>query len=119
MEESDQKEFWAFLNKNTNLYWKGYCNKDRNAAIYEIEIIVNNYGYIIDFHMYSDIEVCLKVEIEERKIPDLYSKLNSFLSLNDIKYEKSDSAHERIVFINITFTQSTGNLRIEVPAVPG
>ena len=119
MEESHQKEFWAFLNKNTNLYWKGYCNKDRNAAIYEVENIINNHGYIIDFHIYSDIEVCLKVEIEERKIPDMYKELNGYLALNEVNYEKSDSERELIVLINVTFTQSTGNLRIEVPAVPG
>ncbi len=48
--------FWEFNKNSTFLYWKGFCNKDRN---------------------------------------------------------------ERIILFNITFTQATGDMKIEVPAVPG
>lgn len=120
MEENHSKDFfWNFLNKNSNLYWKGFCNRNRNAAIYELESIINSFGYITDFHMYSDIEICLKIEIEEWKINNLYRELGSYLTLNEVIDMNSDSDRERIVLINITFTQSTGNLKIEVPAVPG
>jgi hypothetical protein len=112
-------QFWAFLNKNKNLYWKGFCNEDRNAAIYKIEDIVNSHGYITDSHMYSDIEICLKIEIEEKKIYNLYNELKSYITINEVNDIKSDSSRDRIVLINITFTQGTGNLKIEVPAVPG
>lgn len=49
--------YWAFLNERKYLYWKAFCSKDRNIAIYEIENLVNQHGFITDFHMFSDMEI--------------------------------------------------------------
>lgn len=101
------------------VHWKGYCNQTRNAAIYEIENIVGRYGYITGYQMFSDLEISVTVEIEERKISGFYSALCSYVSLSETKDLNSDSSRERIILLNITFTKGTGNLKIEVPAVPG
>jgi len=111
--------YWAFLNNNKHLYWKGFCNKDRNIAINEIENIANNYGFITDFHMFSDMEICIKIEIEEQNINKLYADLSNYITLNDYENINSKSKKERSIFLNITFLKSTGNLKIEVPIVPG
>ena len=111
--------FWEFNKNSSYLYWKGFCNKDRNIGIYEVERVVNKYGFIIDFHMFSDLEINLKIEIEERNISSLYHGLAEVLTLNDLKKIPSTDPTGRLILMNITFTQSTGDLRIEVPAVPG
>lgn len=101
------------------MYWKGYTHKDRNIAIYEIENLVNKYGSITDFHMFSDMEINLTIEIEEQKINKLYVELRDYLDLDNIGDLNPASTTERSVSLNITFLKSSGNLRIEVPNVPG
>jgi hypothetical protein len=113
------KFYWDFLNKSRNIYWKGISNKDRNVAIYEIEKVANQYGYITDFHMFSDLEINIKIETTEQKIAGLYTDLKNYLTLNEILIIDSDSDSEIPVFLNITFIKGTGNLKIEVPSVPG
>ena len=109
---------WAFLNKNENLFWKGISRKDRHESISEVEKVINHHGFIIDFHMFSDMEICLRIEVEEQKIKDLYADLRACITLNDFENFDSQSNKERTVFLNITFTTATGNLKIEVPSVP-
>jgi hypothetical protein len=111
--------YWYFLNKNEKLYWKGFCSKDRNIAIYEFENIINQHGSITDFHMFSDIEISIRIEAEERNIQKLYADLKNYITLNDFEDLISESHEERIVLLQITFTRATGNLRIEVLPVPG
>jgi hypothetical protein len=101
------------------MYWKGYSHKDRNIAIYDIENLVNKYGSITDFHMFSDVEINLKIEIEERKIYKLYVELKDYLDLDNFEDLDSESTNDRTILLNITFLKSTGNLKIEVPNVPG
>jgi hypothetical protein len=111
--------YWAFLNERKYIYWKGYCSKDRNEAIYEIENLVNRYGSITDFHMFTDIEINIKIEIEEQNIYNLYAELASYIALDSYEDLNSKSRNERSILLNITFLKSTGNLKIEVPNVPG
>lgn len=101
------------------MYWRGISNKDRNVAIYEIEKVANRYGYITDFHMFSDLEISIKIETVEQKLTALYADLKNYLTLNEILLNNSDSNNEVPVFLSITFIKGTGDLKIEVPAVPG
>jgi len=109
----------AFLRKKEYQHWKGFSNKDRNAVINEIENIINRYGFITDFHMFTDMEICIKIETEEQNLYPLYSDLKNQITLNDYIDINSKSKKEHTIFLNITFLNSTGNLKIEVPAVPG
>lgn len=99
--------------------WKGFCNKDRNIAIYEISNVINQHGFINDFHMYSDMEMSIMIEIEAQKIAYLYQDLKTCLDLNEFEWLNSKSKNDQIIFLNITFLKSSGNLKTEIPAVPG
>ena len=114
-----EKHFWEFLNRQQHLYWKGFCKEERSIAIHHIEHIVAKYGYILDFHMFSDMEINLKIEIAENHLDALHRDLKGLLKLDDQGDVFFDSDQERILYINITFTKGTGDLRIEVPSVPG
>jgi len=102
-----------------SIFWTGYCKTERIIAISEIEKTISIYGFITDFKRFSDISLSVTIELEEKKIDTLYDALKKFLVLNEFERLNSDSLSERIVFLNITFIMGTGNLRIEVPAVPG
>ena len=101
------------------IFWTGYCNNERFAAIGEIEKVINSYGYITDFKEFSDVSLSIKIELEELNIDKLFTDLKKTIILDDFEGVNSISNRERIIFLNITFARSTGDLRIEVPAVPG
>lgn len=102
-----------------NIFWTGYCNRERAAAISELEKLVNQYGYITDFKLFSDISIAIKIELEEYKVDKLYDALKKYISLNDFDSVHSVSQAERVIYLNITFMKGTGDLKIDIPAVPG
>jgi hypothetical protein len=102
-----------------NFFWTGYCSKERIVAIREIEEIISAHGFITDFKLFSDIAISIQIESEELKIDKLYTALTDYISLNEFEKLNSDSSDECLVSLNITFTKGTGDLKIEIPSVPG
>jgi len=101
------------------IFWEGFCSNDRIIAMSEIEKIISTYGFILDFKQFSDISIAITIELEEANIQKLYFGLKNYLRLNDFETADSVSRKERTVFLHVTFTKGTGDLRIEIPAVPG
>ena len=97
-----------------SIFWTGYCNKERIIAIIDIENIINDHGYLVDFKQFSDISISITIELEESKIDRLYNILKNYMSMNEFEYLNSTYDTERIVFFNITFIKGTGDLRIEI-----
>ena len=102
-----------------NIFWRGYCNNERIIAINDIQKIIGDYGYITDFKQFSDISISIKIELEEQNIDKLFCALKSYMSLDDFESLNSFSNRESLVFLNLTFIKETGDLEIEIPAVPG
>lgn len=102
-----------------HIFWTGYYALDRHIAIGEIEKLVGNYGYIVDFKQFSDLSMTIIIELEESRVDELYLALKNGMSLNDFDFLKSTSNRECTIFLNISFTSGTGDLKIDVPAVPG
>ena len=103
-----------------SIFWTGYCGQKRMIAIKEIEKIVSDSdGFIIDFKQFSDVSLSLNIEIEELYIDELFLALRSYMTLDDAEELNSSSNRECTVWLNVTFTQGTGDLMIEIPTVPG
>jgi len=102
-----------------SIFWTAYSNNERIAAIIEIEKVIGSFGFITDFKQFSDISISVKIEIEECKILELFKNLEHIIDIDKIEQQFSISNRERVIFLNITFTHATGDLRIETPAVPG
>lgn len=102
-----------------NIFWTGFCNKERIIAISEIENIVNAHGFLIDFKEFSDLSISMIIELDELKVNPLYLALKNYLNLKDFEPVDPSISGEQSVFLNVTFSKGTGNLRIEPPAVPG
>jgi hypothetical protein len=100
-------------------FWKAYSNDERHSAIDKIQSVVSKYGDIIEFKFFSDISITLIIEIIESKIGKLNDELRDILTIDKYDYYDSTSQIERTIYLNITFTKGTGNLKIEVPSVPG
>jgi len=102
-----------------NIFWTGYSDEERHTAIYKIQNVVSKYADIVDFKFFSDISVNLKIEIEELKIDKLYDELFHNLGIDKFDNLNSISKKERTIYLNVTFTKGTGNLKVDVPSVPG
>jgi hypothetical protein len=102
-----------------NLFITGYSNEERHSAIISIKAIIANFGDIVDFKLFSDISLTVVIEVQESKIDKLYEALNQYLTMSHFDFLHSISNKERTIYLNISFTQGTGNLNIEQPSVPG
>jgi hypothetical protein len=111
--------YWAFLNKREKIFWKGYSSENRNNAIHYIEQSIIKYGYITDYHMFSDLEINFTIEIEESKINDLYTELGKRITMSESDPNISGTPQLHTIFLNVTFSNSTGDLRHTIPSVPG
>jgi hypothetical protein len=102
-----------------HIFWKAYCNTERNQAITEIQAIISQYGCIVDFQQFSDIALSIRIELEELNVNTLFSALQTYMALDSFENLDSVSSRERQVFLHITFIKGTGNVKNEIPAVPG
>ena len=85
------------------------------------EVISGSDGYILNFHMFSDLALSLSIEIPGNSIYQLHKALSTILNVSefDPKDIRPASKKEWLIFVNISFGGGTGDLKKEVPAVPG
>ena len=99
------------------LYLTAICNSNRTEAISILEACIQKYGSIIDFSLFSDVSLALVIEISGENIPSMIQELESTLLFNEsLDPLQSTNYH---VFLNVTFTLGTGNLKHQIPEVPG
>ena len=102
-----------------NIFWSGYSNEERHAAITTIQHLVLKYGSITDFTAFTDIALTFIIETEASKVNALYDELKTNLSMDSYDHAHTPLKKETTIFLNVTFSKGTGDLRIEAPAVPG
>lgn len=102
-----------------NIFWKGYSNDERLSSITTIKELIARYGDIVDFKLFSDVSLTVVIEIAAFNVDKLYDELAENIGMDKFDYLHSIARKERRIYLNITFTKGTGNLIIEVPAVPG
>jgi hypothetical protein len=86
-----------------NIFWKAYSNEERHAAIQKIQTIISTYGHIVDFNVFSDVSISIKIEIQELHIDALSQELKLNLGMDNADPLHSHSTTERVVFLNISF----------------
>lgn len=70
------------------LNWQAYSGNDRNKIIDKIkEAISASDGCILNFNMFSDLALSLRIEIEEREIQGLHKSLSCILKVSDFDPE--------------------------------
>jgi|SRR6056297_1101888 len=102
-----------------SIFWTGFSDDERHSAINKIQSVISKYGDVVDIHFFSDISLSMTIEIEEFKIDKLYDELTKIIGVQKPEYLNSISKKERTVYLNITFAKGTGNIKIDVPSVPG
>lgn len=95
--------------------------------------ILQGGGYILDFHMFSNVAICINFEVSAGNVSRLYSSLiatelclskeshdvlASYSNQSDLLGERAKAA-DVMGTLNITFIHNEPDLRIEVPPIPG
>ena len=107
------------LNK---LNWQIFSNQNRNKSIEDLKRIINKHdGYIINFNIFSDIAISLMIEIEEYNILQLYEEIEEILTFSETKPKNinTNSTKTWWILMNLSFIQGTGDIKIDIPNVPG
>jgi hypothetical protein len=104
-----------------NVFWTGICKLPRIDGIQEAEKIIDELGFITDFKQFSDLAISLVIEIEACKVKKLYHALSEKFTLDPFEALKvgEDDKTSTQIFFNISFTEGHGDLKIDVPSVPG
>ena len=102
-----------------NIFWTAYSDQERHAAINQIQALVAQYGDLVDIRLFSDISITMTIEIAECKIDKLHMALANMMSMDAVALLDAYSTKERTIYLNISFLHATGDLKQEVPAVPG
>jgi hypothetical protein len=113
------QEYWAYLNKPRKIFWNAISHEDRHVAIYNIEKTILKYGFIVDHHMFSDVEMSFTIEIKGNKIKKLYYKLRRHIRIFDPIYQASYDEQDCMLYLHLCFSKSKGKLKIDIPSVPG
>jgi len=104
------------------LNWQAYTSGNRNKITDKIkDVISHNEGCILNFTQFSDLALSLSIEIEEQHIIQLHDALAEIITIDDLDQEQINQGSERewILFLNISFSQGSGDMKIIVPTVPG
>jgi hypothetical protein len=102
-----------------NIFWSGYVLEDRLSGIEKVKRIIAEYGDVVNFNMFSDLSISLEIEITENRLYDLYQALNHQIQMDPTMVSSSLSTKQRVLYLNLSFSKGSGNLKINVPAVPG
>ena len=104
------------------LSWQAFSNDDRNKVIEAVKNTSSNKdGCIMNFNMFSDLALTLSIEIEENKIQTLHKALSLIVNISEFELHdlNLESKKEWLIFMNISFTKGKGELKHEIPEVPG
>ena len=104
------------------LNWEAITIENRTSAIDKVKDAINKIGgYIINFNIYSDLAISLTIEIEEQDILDLHTELNKHIKISNTELENlnKESKQDWWILLNISFSTGKGNLKKEIPNVPG
>ncbi len=98
-------------------YLTAVCNSDRYSAIPKIESIIQHYGTLLDFNLFSDISLSMLVEVPGDKVAIAISELSSILL-----FQEEPNAFEEenyYLYLNVSFAAGKGDIKHSIPEVPG
>lgn len=108
-----------FKSHNTHsIFWSAIGHGGRIEVIQACEDIINKFGFINEFKQFSDLALSMSIEVSPDKIRTLYESLKDNLRLDPFDF-KEVNENTKNVFLNISFADGHGDLRVEVPQVPG
>jgi len=101
---------------------QGISRKERHSAIDMVQHAIDKAdGFLINYSMFSDIQLNFFIEMEEQKVQLFYKFLTEFCSMDDFDPPSLGSSWTKNckVFLNMSFLKGKGDLRNTIPDVHG
>jgi hypothetical protein len=73
----------------------------------------------VDFKRFSDLSMSFIIELPGIQLPPLYHQLAHYLLMDAWTPAAPLSQNDGVLFLEVSFSQATGQLAIETPQVPG
>lgn len=102
--------------------WNAISLNERHKDIDALKRTISlNGGDLMDFNLFSDLGMGMRIEVEERNIERLFVALQSVLVLTEGLPEELNPTAEKewVVNMHVTFAKGTGDLAAQIPNVPG
>lgn len=97
------------------MHWTAYTGQTRFSTLQNIEEIINHHGMILDFKEFSDLSMGLQIEVNPGETDRMHEELTKILDFD----EPIETNPGVLVYLNLNFSDGTGNMKNEIPAVPG
>jgi len=101
---------------------KAFASEDRHNIIESVQDIVNDSKcFLISYKMFSDLQMSMYIEMKEHRLLNFYHRLSkkiklSVFDLNDYDVHSKKTCR---VYLNVSFVKGVGNLKVNVPKIPG
>ena len=101
---------------------QAYTSEDRHFTIDKIQKMIANYrGFLVNYKMFSDLQMNMYIEMKEYRLLNFYHKLRRRMQLDELDLDNYDPHSRKTcrVFLNVTFLQGSGRMKVKIPKVPG
>ena len=85
----------------TRHFWNIYTNKKSTEALHDIEVVVRDFGYIVDYKKFAEDYRILQIEVESVKVAGFYDRLSAAFNVEKYNEISLNRAGDDEVFINV------------------
>jgi len=101
---------------------QAFSSDPRHSSIEIIQkLIDNSKGYLMNYKMFSDMQMTLYFEIKEYLLLNFYHRLRKHMLVTGFDLDNYDPHSKQTcrVYLNVSFVKAKGKLRLKIPKVPG
>ena len=92
--------------KMTRHFWNIFTSKKSTEALHDIEVVVRDFGYIVDYKKFAEDYRILQIEVESVKVAGFYDRLSAAFNVEKYNEVALRRAGDDEVFINVKFLDS-------------
>ena len=85
----------------TRHFWNIYTNKKSTEALHDIEVVVRDFGYIVDYKKFAEDYRILQIEVESVKVAGFYDRLSAAFNVEKYNEVALRRVGDDEVFINV------------------
>lgn len=87
--------------KMTRHFWNIFTSKKSTEALHDIEVVVRDFGYIVDYKKFAEDYRILQIEVESVKVAGFYDRLSAAFNVEKYNEISLNRVGDDEVFINV------------------
>ena len=82
-------------------FWNIFTSKKSTEALHDIEVVVRDFGYIVDYKKFAEDYRILQIEVESVKVAGFYDRLSAAFNVEKYNEISLNRAGDDEVFVNV------------------